>query len=404
MFRVNEKKLRILFLTQIFDPEPALKGVSFVQALQGAGHSVQVLTTFPNYPGGKLYTGYRMRPWRSEVVQGVPVTRVLHFPSHDLSGLRRAWHFLSFFITSFIYVVLNGYKFDVVYVGHPGITTGLAARFGGFFWRLPYVLEIQDLWPDCLVASGLPNSSGLARWATPVCNFVYAGALRIVAQSKGMARVIAERGADKAKIITIYNWAADAPEHALPKSQSNVFPIVYAGNMGLSQNLEVAVEAASMVSSISPKIELWLVGGGVELEKLKAMVATRRIPNVRVLGRLPAPEFLKTLSEAKVMLLHLSRRPLHEITIPSKSQFYMAAGKPVLAAVAGEMAEIMDQSGSALVIPPGDAQQMADAMLTLAALPDGKLEAMGRAGRESYDARFAFNHAIEQTLEVLKQI
>jgi colanic acid biosynthesis glycosyl transferase WcaI len=397
-------ELRILFLTQIFDPEPALKGASFVCRLEKAGHKVQVLTGFPNYPGGKVYSGYKLRPWQSEVVKGVKVTRLLHFPSHDMSGIRRGWHFLSFFLTSFIYVLLNGYRFDLVYVGHPGITTGLAARLGGLVWRLPYVLDIQDLWPDSLVASGLTGSSRLARWAAPVCNFVHTGARHVVAQSKGMARVLAERGVDARRITMIYNWAADAPESALPGSRSSKFPIIYAGNMGPLQNLQIAVEAAALVSAKSSRIELWLVGSGVEVEKLKTLVADRDIRNVRFFGRVSPQELLPILSQAGALLLHLARQPLLEITIPSKSQFYMAAGKPVLAAVAGELAEIMEQSRSALVIPPGDAQQMADAMLTLAALPDGKLEAMGRAGRESYDARFAFNHAIEQTLEVLKQI
>jgi colanic acid biosynthesis glycosyl transferase WcaI len=395
--------LRILFLTQLFEPEPALKGVAFVKALEAAGHKVQVVTGFPNYPGGKVYPGYRLKPWQNELLDGVQVTRLLHWPSHNMSGVSRAWHFFSFFLSAFVYVLVRGRRFDLIYVGHPGVTTGLAALLGGRLWHLPYVLDIQDLWPDSLMASGLRGATRFAKTVRPLCDLVHHRAAFVVAQSQGMAKVLIERGADKAKVKVIYNWAADAPTGKLVdrRQPDGPFPFIYAGNMGPLQALHVAVEAAGIAARGNPRVELWLVGSGVELDRLKNMVKQHDIKNVKFLPRVPARELPAILSKAGALLLCLADKPLLEFTIPSKSQFYLAAGMPVLAAVGGEVGRIMQESGAAIVVPPENPRQLADAMLSLAEMSQAHLLKMGDNGRRFYDSYFSFEAALTKTNDVL---
>jgi glycosyltransferase involved in cell wall biosynthesis len=398
--------LRILFLTQIFTPEPAVKGVDFVKALKNAGHKVKVVTCFPSYPGGKIYAPYVIRPWLNETLDGVDIVRLANWPSHDMSGLRRAIHFLSFFGSALIYILMQGRKFDLIYVGHPGITTGLAALLGGWIWRLPYVVEIQDLWPDSLSTSSVAGASGWAKFAGPVCNMVYRRSLYVVAQSQNMGKVIAARAGVQDKIKVIYNWAVGVPAEPLTDNldSDGPFPIVYAGNMGTMQALQTAIEAACLAAKSEPRIELWLIGGGVDKPRLQSLSEKMQAKNVHFLPRVPDAELNAALSKAGAFLLHLAKTSLVELTIPSKSQFYLALGKPILAAVAGEIGQIMQESGAAIVVPPEEPQLMAEAMIKLARLSKANRQALGKKGKQTYAKLFSFDHALTQTLALLNEI
>ncbi len=177
-------ELRIAYLTQWFEPEPnIIKGVAFVQALQAAGHEVTVITGFPNYPEGRIYPGYRLRLLQRETLGGVPVIRLPLYPSHDGSSVRRSLNFLSFFLSCLVYLTIRRTRFDMAYVYHPPITVGLAAAIAGLFRRLPFVLDVQDLWPDTIAATGMPGAARLVGPLGACCAFVYRRASAIVAQS-----------------------------------------------------------------------------------------------------------------------------------------------------------------------------------------------------------------------------
>src|SRR5664280_1833743 len=114
--------MRILFLTQWFDPEPTFKGLAFARELVRRGHEVEVLTGFPNYPGGRVYPGYRIRLRQREVVDGIRITRVALYPSHDRSAVGRVANYLSFAISAATIGVCSVRRADVAYVYHPPAT------------------------------------------------------------------------------------------------------------------------------------------------------------------------------------------------------------------------------------------------------------------------------------------
>ena len=140
--------VRVLLITQWFDPEPTPKGLAFARELARQGFSVEVLTGFPNYPTGRLYPGYRMR-WRERrLMDGVVVHRVPLYPSHDQSALRRAFNYLSFAFSVLIHGLAAAGRADVIYVYHPPLTVAAAGTLLAVLRRRPVVCDIQDLWPD----------------------------------------------------------------------------------------------------------------------------------------------------------------------------------------------------------------------------------------------------------------
>lgn len=124
---------RVLLITQWFDPEPSFKGLLFAKELLERGFEVEVVTGFPNYPGGKLYPGYRIRFLQKESIGGVEISRVPLYPSHDRSVWRRVTNYLSFAASVVFYGVFFAPKFDVIYAYHPPLTIGVAASIIRFF-------------------------------------------------------------------------------------------------------------------------------------------------------------------------------------------------------------------------------------------------------------------------------
>ncbi len=396
--------MRILYLTQWFEPEPGvIKGLKFVRALQAAGHEVTVVTGFPNYPAGRLYPGYRLRPIRRERVEGVSVVRLPLYPSHDSSSLRRSLNYLSFFLSALAYLLVRRRPFDLAYVYHPPITVGLAAAIAGLVRRLPFVLDVQDLWPDTLAATGMVGGRRLTGLVGGLCAFVHQRAAAIVTQSEGMRATLAARGARADKLITIHNWADAEPRHVAQPTPlvPGRFVVVYGGNLGRAQGLGTVLEAAAQLQDQRQDVLIRLYGEGVEAASLRQQACALDLRNLEFHPRVGKDEIDDVFARADALLLHLADDPLFAITIPSKTQAYLATGRPIAAGIAGEAARLLVDSGAALVAPPGDAKALAKAITTLADTPADTRRRMGLKGRDYYQRNLAFRRGMHQTLRLL---
>ncbi len=403
--------MRILYLTQWFDPEPAFKGAAFARALADAGHEVEVATGFPNYPGGKLYQGYRLRPYRSETINGLKVHRLLLYPSHNASSLKRVFNYLGFFLSSLLFGLLRGSRYDIVYVYHPPLTPALAAALFCAVRRKPFVVDIQDLWPDSVAASGMANPR-IVGALMRACNFVYRRAACLIVQSEGMKGELARRGVADDRLSTVFNWATYQPPaegQRLPETIVAAFAgrlnLVYGGNMGQAQQLTVLIDAAIAAHRREPAIRLHLIGGGIERDPLRQKVRDAGADDIVHFHPPVARDIMdRVFDTADILVMHLKYDPLYLITIPSKTQHYLACGKPIAAGVSGEAADILNGSGAALVVPPSDSAALAGAIEALAAASASDRSAKGAAGRADYDARFSFAHAIHATEAILHRI
>jgi glycosyltransferase involved in cell wall biosynthesis len=388
---------RVLLLTQWFDPEPTFKGLFFAKSLQSLGFEVEVVTGFPNYPGGKIYPGYKIGLLKREVVEGVHVTRLPLYPSHSGSAFGRICNYLSFGAVALGYCLFRARRPDVVYAYHPPLTVAIAAAVMRFFRRTPVVLDVQDLWPDTLKSTGMFSSrSGLAIIAK-VCNWVYRHVDQVVVLSPGFKRLLMERGVPGSHIEIIFNWchedALRAPVLAAPKNfpGGDRFRILYAGNMGKAQALSAVLDAAKLLETRAPKVSFIFLGGGVELETLKRRVERDQSANVVFIPAVPMHDVGAYLQSADALLVHLKKDPLFEITIPSKTQAYMAIGKPILMAVGGDAAELVLRAGGGVVAESENAASIADAAAALAEADITERKAMGDRGRKFYFENLALD-------------
>jgi glycosyltransferase involved in cell wall biosynthesis len=394
--------MRIAYLTQWFEPEPNIvKGVAFVRALEAAGHQVTVFTGFPNYPRGKLYPGYRLHFLQREKIDGVTVVRLPLYPSHDHSSIRRSLNFLSFFVSLLVYLLMRRSRFDLAYVYHPPITVGLAAAIADLFRPLPFVLDVQDLWPDTIAATGMAGASRISGLLAACCRFVYRRASAVVTQSNGIREALIARGVPAEKVSVVHNWA-DAEFREIPKAngESRAFNLVYGGNLGRAQQLETLLEAAAILSDKPDDIRITLFGSGIEEAGLRERAEA--LDNVRFAGRVPQRDMIYAFAKADALVLHLRDNPLFDITIPSKTQFYLAMGRPIIAGLNGEAAAMLRESGAAIVVPSADAKALAEAIEGLARLPSAERKRMGRNGRDYYQRNLSFQRGMERTIALLE--
>lgn len=381
---------RILLLTQWFEPEPTFKGLVFARELVRQGFEVEVLTGFPNYPGGKLYPGYRIKWLQREVIDGVQVTRVPLYPNHDQSAIKRVLNYVSFAASSLVYGLFIAKRADVIYAYHPPATVGVTASLIRIFRRIPVVYDIQDMWPDTLRATGMLNNARVLNVVAAVCQWVYRRVDHIVVLSPGFKRLLVERGVPEAKIDVIYNWADEAAL-AVPIGQvpaafpgSERFRIMFAGNMGKAQALDAVLDAAALLQARGARVCVVMLGGGVELSRLQQRAVDMQLRNVVFLPPVPMAEVGTLLNAADALLVHLRKDPLFEITIPSKTQAYMTVAKPLLMAVDGDAAELVRQSGGGVVAASENAESIAAAADGLASLSSVELAGMGVRAQKYY--------------------
>ena len=386
--------MRILFITFYFQPEPNLPMcLPLARELTKLGHDVEVITGFPNYPGGKIYEGYRTKLAFRETLEGVPIVRIPLYPSHDRSAFRRVASYMSFAFTASTLGLVLAKPADAAFVYQGPITLGLPSLLFKVLRSVPFVFNIQDLWPDTLPATGMFHSKLGLKLVDVWCNFVYKYASKIVVISPGFKQKLCERGVPNDKVEVIYNWCDDTlihPADPSPKLRKklgleNRFNIVFAGNMGKAQALHAILEAANIVACDCPRVQFVFVGSGIEEDFLKQKAADMGLNNVLFIERQPMSEIGKILSLADVLVVHLKDEPLFRITVPGKTQAYLAVGRPILIGVKGNAADLVTEAKAGLACAPENPDSIAEVVRKFAAMSKDQLDAMGASGRRFYE-------------------
>ena len=402
--------MRILFVSQLFDPENSIKGLEFARRLQALGHEVEVVTTVPSYPGGKVFQGYTQRWKQVSVVDGIRVVRLRTFISHGSSALKRMLSYASFGVVASLYSLFGARKSDVIYAYYPPVIVGFVAMCVGTLKRVPFVYDVQDLWPEALVATGMVKEGRVTRLVDKLCGLIYRSAARVVVLSDGYRRALISKQVPTAKIERIFNWCDEARMGNSTEDSSIVFDerffnILYAGNLGAAQALKHVIEAAHQVKlQGNARVRFVFVGAGMEAARLKARAEELALDNVQFFPQVPVDQVGGILKAADALLVHLADEPVFEITIPSKTQAYLMMGRPILMAVKGEAARIVQDAGAGMVVEPCKPAALAQAALAMATLPPAELEAMGERGGLYYREKMCMENGVRSVDAMLRKI
>jgi len=403
--------MRLLTLSQWYIPEPDIKIHLLGRGLVARGHQVASITGFPNYPQGCIYPGYHQRLWQWENMDGVRVLRLPLYPDHSRSSLRRVLNYLSFAASASLLGPLLSGPADVMWVYHPPLTVGIPAWWIGLLRCVPFVYEVQDMWPETLAVTGMMPPAWAVPWISRLAQFIYRHAAAITVISPGFKRNLINKGVPAEKIHVIPNWADEEIYRPVPRDETLAaehglaerFNVIYGGNLGAAQALDNVLEAAALLRDL-PGVQFVLIGDGVDEVRLREIAQERGLDNVRFIARQPAERMPYFFALADALLVHLKRDPLFEITIPSKTIAYLACGRPILSCVAGDAAEVVQSAGAGLVCPPEDPTALAQAVRDLYAMSADQREAMGHSGRHAFLANYTRAVLVDRYEALLRDV
>ena len=377
---MTTRTMRILFVSAYFPPEmgaPAVRVYEMARRWAKEGHDVRVLTGFPNHPTGVIPDRYRKhwsRGLMREVVDGIWVTRCWLFPSPNRKPWQRILNYSSFWLSSSIVGPWLD-RPDIVLATSPHLLTGLTGWWLGKIFRVPFLLEIRDLWPESLVASGVTREKTfLTRCLRRLARFLYRRAARIVAVTEPIARRIQRDWGVSEDRLSLIEHGVDGerfrpmPETTWPREFSDLNGqrvVSYIGTLGAAQGLATLLEAAQQVAAHDPQILFLLVGEGTEKEALQSAAARRLFKNVRFVSQRPREEIPQILNRSALCVACLKPGELFEGVMPTKILEYLACGRPVVLSGSGHAGRIVEESGGGLVVQPGDPGALARAILTL---------------------------------------
>ena len=402
--------MRILIVSQYFWPE-GFRINDIAKTLVEKGAHVDILTGKPNYPEGRITEGYRAWGTQREFWEGATVFRVPLFPRGVHSAWRLALNYLSFIFSGLVFGpwLLRKRHYDVVFVyGLSPILLAVPAIFLARLKQRKLVLWVQDLWPDSLSATGHIRHPRMLRWVEKVVRWIYRHSDLILVQSR--AFIAAVSALAPGKTIAYYPNSVDAtfgeppdPRVILPEvpALQAGFSVVFAGNVGVAQAVEIIVETAELLKSHS-EISFVVFGQGSRWEWMREQVQKRGLTNLHLPGRYPIETMPGLMQKASALLVSLADQPIFAATVPNKVQAYMAAGRPILACLNGEGARLVAEAGAGLTVPAEDVQGLATAVLRLYQMSADQREELGANGRRYFNTHFNHDHLVDQLIEHLR--
>jgi colanic acid biosynthesis glycosyl transferase WcaI len=409
----SERRLHILLVTSAYAPErtgTAPLNTELCEYLAARGHRVSVATPFPHYPEWKVFPAYRGKLWQREKLNGVTIFRSYAYVPSRRTTMRRILYDTSVGLFSSLRGLAIGHV-DLVLAVSPPLQAGLAGCFLAWLKGTPLLLDLHDLVPDLAIAVGMLRNPLAIKMARLLEKFIYGRSDRILVISEKFVPNLAGKGVAKSKISFLPLWVDS--ELISPGDRNGPFRkthnigeaqtvVLYTGNMGAKQNLENVLEAAGRLRTHQEVLFLF-VGDGSEKKRLQEYAHDKALSNVRFLPLLPPQQrglLPEMLAAADVLVLNQSAR-IVDTVIPSKLFTYMAAGRPIVAAVnqSSQAAACIRKAGSGIAVEAENPAALAEAILQLK--EDRELaERLGQQGRlfvEEHSARDRIFNEYEDT-------
>jgi colanic acid biosynthesis glycosyl transferase WcaI len=394
--------MKILVLTNNYPPEMGAASQGYYElatSLHALGHSITVVTGFPRY---RMHEKREHGLFRRETEDGVNIVRVASLPFDVTGPIMRGIDHL-YLAASMVAGGCLARRHDVVFAYSPPLTLGISAWALDRVWRVPSVVNVQDLFPKYAIDTGLMNNKGLIRGFEAMEHFIYRNARSIVVHSDGNEQHVISLGGSPDRVSVIPNWAdtdfiVPGPRHNEARVEWGLhdeFVVQYSGTMGYQQDLDTLVDAAALLKD-RVEIAFVLIGDGVQRPRLMSKAQELSLHNVIFPPMQPWERYPLTMQAADACPIALAK-DVQTPGIPSKIFSIMAAGKPVLLSVpaASDATGLVEETGCGLVVPPGQPQHLANAILHLQQHPT-EAAAMGARGRQRVEREFSRTRCAQQ--------
>ena len=361
------------------------------RALVERGHQVTVIASPVSYLTGISQAAPRWLE-RESGGPGITLLRVYTYPALHRGFFHRLAGFFSFMVSSFL-AGLGVRNVDLVWGTSPPIFQAATAWALARLKRVPFLLEIRDLWPAFAIAMGVLRQPVLIHASLWLESFLYRHADRLVINSPGFQQHVLSRGARQVELVpngadpAMFDPQASGAGFRASHGLDGLFIALYAGAHGPSNDLDVVLEAAQLSLPFTP-IRFVLLGDGKEKPRLVAKARQMGLNNVIFIPPVPKNEMDEALAAANCCIAILKPIELYKTTYPNKVFDYMAAGRPVVLAIDGVIREVVESAGAGIPVPPGNPQALATAIQALSSDPE-RCQRLGLAGRQAIEQHFS---------------
>ncbi len=366
----------------------------FARLLTTRGHKVTVIASPVSYITG---TSFRLSPFSPKMGGeqeggGVTILRAAVYDAHHKSFIHRVLAFFSFMLSSF-WIGLGVKNVDLVWGTSPPIFQGVTAWALARIKGAKFLFEVRDLWPQFAIAVGVLKNPILIVLSEWLERFLYRGADRVMVNSPGFLQPVSSRGAKRVDLIpngadpSMFDPADSGAEFRQSNNLKDKFVALYAGAHGMSNDLQIILESASLLAD-QKNIHIILLGDGKEKPALMAQAKEMNLSNVTFLPSVPKTEMAAALAGADACIAILKPLEEYKTTYPNKVFDYMAAGRPVALAIDGVIREVVEAADCGIFAAPGNAEEIAEAIRQLAADTE-QSRAMGLKGRKYLEENFS---------------
>lgn len=392
--------MRLAYLSHYFPPEsnaPAARVHELSRALVRAGHEVHVVTGQPSHPRGVVHPGYRAAEYRRDLFDDIVVHRVPTFPAANRGVLLRGLGYAAMPTAQVALGLVKLPPVDLVLATSPQIFTGLAGLALARLRRVPFVLEVRDLWPESIVSVGaLPATHPVIRGLGRLEHALYRNAAAIVSVTDSFVAHFLAHGVREQNIAVIKNGAdldlfdPNTPPAALRAQlgiPAHALLVLFCGTIGMAHDVGLLARAAAIAP---PALELHVVvvGDGAGRDALATEIAALGVGDrVHLLPAVPRREVPALLAAADLSAIVLRDSPTFAGVLPSKIFEAMAMQRPILLGVRGEAQALVEAAHAGLAFTPGDPAALVATLRTFATLG-----APGRATMGQHARRFALLH------------
>jgi colanic acid biosynthesis glycosyl transferase WcaI len=394
---------------------PAARVSELSRHWTAAGHDLTVLTGFPNHPDGVLRPEYR-KHFRKlifrERVDNIGVVRSWLMPFPNRKAYERMLNYSSFCLSAGIAGSFLR-RPDVVIATSPQLLVGLSGWWVAKIKRVPFVLEVRDLWPESLAAVGVGSTgSALYRALHHVAGFLYRQSDHIVVVTPAFRDHLIQRwGVEPQKISVVQNGVETKLFYPGPHGEpirremslQSKFVVSYIGTMGMAHGLGTVLEAAERMQTASSEVVFLLVGEGADRERIEQIAASKKLTNIRFVPQQPREKIPNYIATSDVCLVLLRKSEVFDTVIPTKMLEFMSCGKPVILGVSGQAKKILEGCRAGLCIEPESAPSLCEAIEALRANSYLR-DSLGMNGREYIVQNLSRERTAEDYLDVLRAI